>query len=82
MMMRRVGDRLDGQTDIEDRITETAKQAMANERRILNASLEETLMLKFRNPVAGIIGGHLLLIERERDPSRDMAMLGVVVGNL
>ncbi|SDD44523.1 hypothetical protein SAMN05444679_110175 [Variovorax sp. CF079] len=82
VMMRRLGEEHDAETDAEDRMAETAKQAMANERRILSARLEEMLMLKSRNPVAGIIGGHLLLIERERDSGRDISMLDTVVANL
>lgn len=82
VMMRRLGDGLDIGVDEEDRAAEAAKLAMASERRILSAELEETLMLKSRNPVAGIIGGHLLLIERERDPGRDITMLDTVVRNL
>jgi hypothetical protein len=37
---------------------------------------------KFENPIAGIVGGHLLVVERERDPGGDVRMLPVVVRNL
>lgn len=82
ILMRQIGAGPGSDVDEEDRIAEVAKQAMGAERRILSASLEETLMLKSRNPVASIIGGHLLLIERERDPGRDIGMLDTVVRNL
>jgi hypothetical protein len=66
----------------EDRIIEIARTALADERRILNAELEEFLFRKSRNPMAAIIGGHLLLVERERDPGRDLATLPEVVAKL
>lgn len=65
-----------------ERIIETARLALADERRILNAELEDILLRHCTNPVAGMIGGHLLLVERDRDPGRDMTLLDVVVGRL
>ena len=82
LMMRRPDIRLSDAVNKEDRLVETAKQAMATERRILSRGVDEELMLKAENPVAGIIGGHLLLIERERDAGRDLSMLDTVVTNL
>jgi hypothetical protein len=79
VMMGRPGKASDPE---EDRIVETARFALADERRILNAELETLLMRKFDNPIAAMIGAHLLLIERERDPSRDLTMLDEVVANL
>jgi hypothetical protein len=68
--------------DEEARLIETARVALADERRILNPDLENMLLQKSRNPMAGIIGGHLLLVERERDPGRDLSVLDTVVRNL
>jgi hypothetical protein len=61
---------------------EFARVALADERAILNDQIEQLLLLKFDDPLAGIIGGHLLLIEQERDPKRDISLLDVVVKNL
>ena len=61
---------------------EVARVAVADERRILNEELEALLLLNFDNPVAGVLGGHLLLIEKERDPARDIRILDQVVTKL
>ena len=82
MLMRRPGSVIDMASQAEDRTAEIARQAMASERHILSQPLEEMLMLKFSNPMMGIIGGHLLLIEKERDSGRDISMLDTVVTNL
>ena len=69
-------------TQAEDRLTEAAKLALANERIILSNGLEETLMRMSGFPIAGIIGGHLLQVEKERHPGRDTTLLDTVVRNL
>ncbi len=61
---------------------EAARVALADERRILGEDMERLLLVKFDNPIAGIIGGHLLLIEQERDSNRDIQVLNEVVTNL
>jgi hypothetical protein len=62
---------------------EAARVALADERRILSSTeMQELLVAKFDNPIAGIIGGHLLLIEQERDRTRDISVLDTVVENL
>ncbi|MDE2606781.1 MAG: hypothetical protein KGL68_12760 [Burkholderiales bacterium] len=66
----------------QERVLEVARQALADERKVLNPELEDLLMQKFDDPVAGIIGGHLLLVERERDPARDLGRLDGVVRRL
>jgi hypothetical protein len=80
IMMRRIGE--EAPTDFENQLIETARIALADERRILNPELETLLLEKFKNPMAGIIGGHLLLVERERDSGRDLSPLDTVVRNL
>ena len=80
--MRRHDEPMTVGTQTEDRYAEMAKLALARERRVLNDELECSLMLKSRNPIAAIIGGHLLLVEQERDPGRDMSMLKMAVVNL
>lgn len=82
VVMQRLGLGLSAADEAQERICEVARQALAGERRILNPELEALLLEKFDNPVAGIIGGHLLLVERERDAGRDMHMLDVVVRRL
>jgi hypothetical protein len=68
--------------DPQRKTMEAARVALADERAILNRDLEALLLRKFKDPLAGIIGGHLLLIEHERDPTRDISLLDLVVNNL
>jgi hypothetical protein len=82
VLMRRVGDR---QRDVAlEQTLESARIAMVNERRILNPELEEILVRKFQNPIAGILGGHLLLQEERRrpSPSSKLNLLDEVIANL
>lgn len=79
IVIRRHGDAVAAD---EDRLIETARLALADERRILNADLEERLLRNFESPMAGLIGGHLLLVERDRDPYRDISLLNGTVGRL
>jgi hypothetical protein len=69
-------------SDEEDRHIEAARIALADERRILSKDLEIVLLEKSRDPIAGIIGAHLLLLEHERNPVRDLSILNTVVRNL
>jgi hypothetical protein len=78
--MRRHGQDI-GPVD-EERVIETARLALADERRILNAELERLLLQDFDSPVTGIIGGHLLLVEHDRDSNRDITLLNAAVGKL
>lgn len=79
MMMRRLGDPPDFSLD---QLSETLRLAFADERKILNEQLESLVFADGANPIAGIMGGHLLLIERERDPGRDISLLDTLVKRL
>ena len=82
VLMRRVGD---SQRDVAfEQTLESARIAMVNERRVLNRELEEILVRNFQNPIAGILGGHLLLQEERRrpSPSSKLDLLDGVVTNL
>ena len=82
VLMRRVGDR---RRDVAlEQTLESARIAMVNERRVLNRELEEILVRKFQNPIAGILGGHLLLQEERRrpSPSSKLNLLDEVIANL
>ncbi|TSP13444.1 MULTISPECIES: caspase family protein [Cupriavidus] len=79
LMMRRPDQQPDAALE---KIIETARLALADERRILSAELEDILLRNCTNPIGGLIGGHLLLVERERDPGRDISLLDVVVTRL
>lgn len=63
-------------------LLEKARVALADERPILNDELDNLLLRKFRNPIEGIIGGHLLLLRNEQDKGTSLADLNVVVNNL
>lgn len=78
VLMRRQGQSWNQKNDT---ILEKARVALADEKRILNGSLNDLLVLKFENPLAGIIGGHLLLIQARLD-ARQLGLLDTVVRNL
>jgi hypothetical protein len=61
---------------------EAAQVALADERRVLNEGLEALLLSRFFDPMAGIIGGHLLLVEAERGRRRDLLPLNALVHGL
>jgi len=79
ILLRRLGGR---EREGEDKLLETARISLADERRVMSEQLEELLLRKFDNPIAGIIGAHLLLIENERVPGRDLRLMNEVVTNL
>lgn len=66
----------------EDVVLEKARVALADEIPILNDELAEILFGKSENPLAGIIGGHLMLLGREQDATRSIDALNQVVTNL
>jgi len=65
-----------------ERITQEAQFALAQERRVLGADLENLLLRKFDDPVAGIIGAHLLLLEHEQGHRTELTYLNEIVANL
>ncbi len=62
----------------ESRIAEMAKLALVDRRRVYGDEMDRFLRDKAKNPMLGIFGGHLLLLEREVD----MDLLKTVVTNL
>jgi Caspase domain len=54
-----------------DLTIDAARIALTDRRSILNADLERILLLKFDNPIAGIIGAHLLIMEHDRAENID-----------
>lgn len=70
------------EVDEARRTVEAALVALADERRVLNASLETMLLAKFFDPMAGIVGGHLLLVEAERGRRTDLTPLNALVREL
>lgn len=82
LMMHRM-DQGAEQDETEDRMAESLRLALADERRILNADLEQMLAKEnLANPIFGLTGAHLLLLEHERDRYRDVSKLDVIVRNL
>jgi hypothetical protein len=65
-----------------DLLVEHARVALAQGRRVLNGKLEELLIFKFNDPIAGLIGGHLLLLEHDQGHRADLGLLDTVVTNL
>ncbi|MCC7597731.1 caspase family protein [Janthinobacterium sp. FW305-129] len=65
-----------------DQLAENARLALADERRILSDGLEDLLLQNADNPILGLIGAHLLLLEFERDRYRPMGKLDPVVQSL
>lgn len=68
--------------DDERSLVEIARLALADERLVLGEELEQLLLRKVDNPVAGILGGHLLIIGDEAGQIFDPALLNDVVCNL
>jgi hypothetical protein len=56
--------------------------ALADRRRILTPALEAALTGRVVDPLAGILAGHLLLLEQEYDPGRDISPLNGLVRQL
>jgi hypothetical protein len=81
-VMRRTGRGAEAFSDELFTTLEVARIALADERRVLNKDLAALLLSNLTNPIAGIMGGHLLLIEQERDPRRDIGLLNKVVTSL
>jgi hypothetical protein len=79
VLMHALGSPATGPSDL---MVDQARVALADERLVLGGELDELLLLKFDNPVAGIVGGHLLLVEQRRRPSSRIALLDQVVTNL
>lgn len=78
LMMRRTGAAWGAQEDLQ---LEKARVALADGRMILNEELEGLLVKKFENPLAGIMGGHFLLMDQIASGAR-VALLNDVVTNL
>jgi hypothetical protein len=51
-----------------DQLMAAARIALADARKILSDKMRELLVTRFDDPIAGILGGHLLLIEAESNP--------------
>lgn len=66
----------------EARMLEIACAALADERRVFTAQMEEMILGDLRNPMLGIVGAHLLLLEAERDPLRNLSALNGMVSRL
>jgi len=60
---------LDPQRQPEADLVEAATVALADHRKVLSGELYDRLVVNFRDPIAGLLGGHLLLIEAENDPA-------------
>ena len=67
-----------GRNESQDRLTELARLGLTERRTILSADVLEMLKRKFEDPMLGLFGGHLLLLEKEPD----LNLLGIVVNNL
>lgn len=75
LMVRDLGFQSSGDTA---RQTEMARMALTNERKLFNSELVDMLRGNFENPMLGIFGGHLLLL----DQSPDLVLLRQVVNKL
>jgi hypothetical protein len=59
----------DQQRQPEADLVEAATVALADHRKVLSGELYDRLVTNFKDPIAGLLGGHLLLIEAECDPA-------------
>ena len=60
------------------RSVELARLALTNQRKVLSGELRQLLRDKFENPMLGIFGAHLLLLDNEPDKE----LFGIVVNKL
>ncbi len=69
-----------------DRVLESSRVALADQRSVMNTDLEMLLMRKAENPLAALVGAHLIIAEAERsdDPvvNERLMWLDEVVPNL
>lgn len=79
VLMHRLGGPATAPTDL---MIDQARVALADERLVLGGELDDLLVVKFDNPIAGILGGHLLLVEQARKSTARIALLDQVVANL
>jgi hypothetical protein len=69
----------------EDTVLEAARIALVDGRHILNPELEALLFQKYINPIAGVIGAHLVIMEAanpKSESSPSLEILNQVVPNL
>lgn len=67
----------------ESRLMELARLGLTNEHQILSEEVEILLTRKFKNPLLGIFGAHLLLqLEQTRGRTYEAGLLQIVVKNL
>ncbi len=66
----------------QDALVAAMTVALADRRRILTPTLEAALTGRVVDPLAGILAGHLLLLEQEYDPGRDLSALNGLVCQL
>lgn len=67
---------------VDDVRIDQARVALGDERSILSSELDDLLIRKFSNPIAGIIGGHLLVNEQSKLPNDRINLLNELVRNL
>lgn len=68
----------------DQRSVELARLALANQRQILSNELRTILRDKFENPMLGIFGAHLLLLQKQQNQpdDHDEELIDAVVGKL
>jgi hypothetical protein len=66
----------------QDALVAAMTVALADRRRILTPALEAALTGRVVDPLAGILAGHLLLLDQEYDPGRDLSALNGLVRQL
>ncbi len=79
LLMRRRGIPWGSPDDIQ---FEKARVALADERSVLSEQLRELLLDRSDNPLSGILGGHLLLLERQLKGQTDWGLFSDVIRNL
>ena len=61
-----------------DRLTEIARQALLSRRAVASDELGQLFIQKFQNPMLGILGGYLMLLEK----NPNQGTLAIVIDNL
>jgi hypothetical protein len=80
LLMRRLG--APATAVAQERLVAAFSAALADRRPVLRLALEQSLAGAVTDPLLGILTGHLLLLEQESDPARDIPALDPLVRRL
>ena len=66
----------------EREMIEAARTALADERPVMGDEMKDLLVRKFDNPIAGILGAHLMILGEDMGQNSDPTLFNTVIQNL